>query len=101
MQVLLRRSDDRSDITCSICGLGFRLYWERSEIEEQEAMRPALQDCLREHHRSRNDKSGIVHPSAPFIVPEWPGPAQFSGAAMLGGLSGIRRIHRSPDPHKR
>jgi hypothetical protein len=32
-----------------------------------------------------------VHPDSPFNVPSWSGAPQFSGAALLGGLSTIRR----------
>jgi hypothetical protein len=89
MQVLLRKSEDRQDIKCSICGQGFRLYWERTSLAEQAAMRDILQDELVQHHS--DDKSRAAHPSTPFNLPSWPGPPQFSGAALLGGLSTIRR----------
>ena len=89
MQVLLRKSDDRQDIKCTICGQGFRLYWERTSLEEQAAMRTQLADELVLQHAS--DRSLAAHPSTPFNLPSWQGPAQFSGAALLGGLSTIRR----------
>ena len=89
MQVLLRKSDDRQDIQCSVCGQGFRLYWERTSQEERDTMRPLLLDELRKQHRA--DTSTAAHPTSPFNLPSWSGPAQFSGAALLGGLSTIRR----------
>jgi hypothetical protein len=89
MQVLLRKSDERKDIQCEVCGQGFRLYWERTSQAEQETMRPMLQDELRKQHRG--DASVTAHPASPFNLPSWSGSAQFSGAALLGGLSTIRR----------
>jgi hypothetical protein len=89
MQVLLRKSDDRQDIQCSVCGQGFRLYWERTAEAERDTMRPMLLDELRKQHRG--DTSTAVHPGSPFNLPSWSGSAQFSGAALLGGLSTIRR----------
>jgi hypothetical protein len=89
MQVLLRKSDDRQDIQCSICRQGFRLYWERTSLEEQASMRAIVLDELVQHHSA--DKTTAAHPSTPFNLPSWPGPPQFSGAALLGGLSTIRR----------
>jgi hypothetical protein len=90
MQVLLRRSEERQDVKCSVCGQGFRIYWERTATAEQDAMRTIVLDELRQHHA--NDQTDAAHPIAPFNVPKWQGAAQFSGAAMLGGLSTIRRV---------
>lgn len=90
MQVLLRKSDDRQDIECAVCGQGFRLYWERTSQAEQDMMRPMLLDELRKQHRGGDD-SIAAHPVSPFNLPSWSGSAQFSGAALLGGLSTIRR----------
>ncbi|WP_213805199.1 hypothetical protein [Granulicella sp. dw_53] len=90
MQVLLRKSDEREDIKCGVCGQGFRLYWERTSLEEQVIMREAVLEALSKQHGS--DFTSEVHPTAPFTVPEWSGSPQFSGAAMLGGLSGFHRI---------
>ena len=93
MQVLLRKSDEKHEIRCDVCGQGFRLYWERSSMDEQEAMRPAVLDELRQQHAdAASDPSPGAHPSGPFNVPRWSGSPQFSGAALLGGLSTIRRI---------
>jgi hypothetical protein len=78
---------------CDVCGQGFRLYWERNSVDEQEAMRPAVLDELRQQHAdAASDPSSDAHPSGPFNVPRWSGSPQFSGAALLGGLSTMRRI---------
>lgn len=92
MQVLLKHSEKSKDIECSICQQGFRVYWERSSMAERETMRAIIQGELRLHHRSRNDETHEAHPERPFNVPEWSGEHQFSGAALLGGLSGLHRL---------
>jgi hypothetical protein len=89
MQVLLRRSDEKQDLKCRVCGQGFRVYWERTSLEEQTAMRAIVLDTLDLQHAG--DGSPAAHPASPFNVPNWQGPPQFSGAALLGGLSTIRR----------
>ena len=95
MQVLLRKSanpDDpnaKQDVRCSVCNQGFRIYWERTSDSERAAMRVIVLSELKAQHT--NDLTTAAHPSALFNVPNWQGPAQFSGAAMLGGLSTIRR----------
>ncbi|MCU1323183.1 MAG: hypothetical protein JWM43_2832 [Acidobacteriaceae bacterium] len=93
MQVLLRKSDsnDQRDIECSVCGQGFRVYWERTSMEERAAMRQIVLDELSAQHAHSNDQSITAHPPSPFNVPKWTGSPQFSGAAMLGGLSGLHR----------
>ena len=89
MQVLLKKSDEKQDVKCKVCGQGFRLYWERTSLDEQADMRALLFDELSQHHAT--DKTAAAHPAAPFTVPSWSGPAQYSGAALLGGLSGMHR----------
>jgi hypothetical protein len=92
MQVLLRKSnekDDKQDVKCSVCGQGFRAYWERTSQTERDAMLTVIHDELRMQHV--DDSTASAHTASPFNVPKWQGPAQFSGAAMLGGLSTIRR----------
>src|SRR5271167_4117892 len=72
MQVLLRKSDEKHDLTCSVCGQGFRLYWERPVPAEQEAMRATVQEELRQHHSGvPADLSPAAHPASPFNVPSW------------------------------
>ena len=89
MQVLLRKSEEKQDLQCSVCGQGFRVYWERTSLEEQSAMRAIVLKELEQQHVG--DRTPAAHPAIPFNVPEWEGPPQFSGAALLGGLSTIRR----------
>jgi hypothetical protein len=89
MQVLLRKSEDKQDLQCRTCGQGFRVYWERTSLEEQVAMRSIVLKELDQQHAA--DSSPAAHPEAPFNVPSWQGLPQFSGAALLGGLSTIRR----------
>jgi hypothetical protein len=89
MQVLIRKSDEKHDLKCDMCGQGFRLYWERPSAEEQAAILPAVQNELREQHAT--DSTSAAHPDKPFNFPDWTGSPQFSGAALLGGLSTIRR----------
>ena len=91
MQVLLRRSEFRQDLQCNVCGQGFRLYWERTSPAERDTMRAIIQGELIRHH---DDKINSIdaHPARPFNLPEWSGEHQFSGAALLGGLSGVRRV---------
>ncbi|MDE3104812.1 MAG: hypothetical protein KGK08_06525 [Acidobacteriota bacterium] len=89
MQVLVRKSNEKQDIQCAVCGQGFRLYFERTSLEEQASMRAEVARELAHQHAT--DQTAAAHPASPFTWPEWQGPAQFSGAALLGGLSTIRR----------
>jgi hypothetical protein len=97
MQVLLRRSDDKQDIQCNICNQGFRLYWERSSPAEQATMRAIIEGELRQQHAT--DKTPAAHPAMPFNLPSWSGPPQYSGAALLGGLSDLYSSPRKPPEH--
>jgi hypothetical protein len=90
MQVLLRKSAQRHDIECSVCKQGFRVYWERTSQTERDTMRAIVQGELREHHAI--DPTSAAHPEAPFNLPAWSGAPQYSGAALLGGLTGLRRL---------
>ena len=92
MQVLLRRSDDKQDIQCSICNQGFRLYWERPSLAEQATMRAIILGELRQQHAT--DETPSAHPSMPFNLPSWSGPPQYSGAALLGGLPDLHPVAR-------
>jgi len=99
MQVLLKHSEEKKDIECSVCKQGFRIYWERSSASERETMRAIVQGELIRHHDNA-DKSADAHPKKPFNLPEWSGDHQFSGAALLGGLSGLRRVAPTPRQHR-
>jgi hypothetical protein len=94
MQVLVRKSEKHQDVHCTICGQGFRLYWERSSLAEQATMRSVILAELREQHapQNGNNQTPSAHPEVPFNLPSWTGSPQFSGAALLGGLSGVRRV---------
>jgi hypothetical protein len=96
MQVLLKKSVSHQDVQCSVCAQTFRVYWERTSTAEQDSMRSIILDELRGHHSPGNggDKATSAHPSVPFNVPNWGGPPQFSGAALLGGLSDMHRVPR-------
>ncbi len=93
MQVLIRKSDVKQDVQCSVCGQGFRLYWERTSLEEQRATLDAVHESLRQDHTT--DTTPAAHIDTPYTVPRWEGAPQFSGAALLGGLSGIHRAYTS------
>jgi hypothetical protein len=100
MQVLCKPTQTSPHIRCTVCGAGFQLYWERpSRIEQEQRLQEILR-VLEEHHTLRCEadsdaKDGLeaaatpldVHPQVAFTVPSWNGPAQFSGAALLGGFT--------------
>jgi hypothetical protein len=99
MQVLLKHSETKKDIECSVCKQGFHIYWERSSPAERETMRAIVQGELVRHHDNK-DNTHTAHPTKPFNLPEWGGEHQFSGAALLGGLSGLRRVVPTPRQHR-
>ena len=99
MQVLLKRSEEKKDIECSVCNQGFRLYWERTSPAERDTMRAIIQgELIRQHDNKINARD--AHPAKPFNLPEWSGEPQFSGAALLGGHSGLRRTAATPRHHR-
>src|SRR3954471_15826787 len=59
MQVLLKRSEEKKDIQCSVCHQGFRVFWERSSPAERETMRAIVLGELRQHHAT--DSSSAAH----------------------------------------
>jgi hypothetical protein len=83
MQVLLKRSEEKKDIQCSVCRQGFRIFWERTSPAERDTMRAIVQGELVRHHDG--DSTPAAHPAAPFNLPQWEGSPEFSGAALLGG----------------
>jgi hypothetical protein len=95
MQVLLRRSNFRQDIHCSVCGQGFRLYWELRSPSERATMRSIVIGELREHHSREqgDDKTAAAHPTDLFRLPTWLGSPQFSRTNMLA--SPESRVHRA------
>jgi hypothetical protein len=92
MQVLLRRSEFRQDIHCSVCGQGFRLYWELSSSPERATMRSIVLGELRDHHSREQggDKTPAAHPFDLFRLPTWIGAPQFSRAERLAGPTNVR-----------
>jgi hypothetical protein len=92
MQVLLRRSEFRQDIHCSICGQGFRLYWELSSPPERATMRSIVLGELRDHHSREQggDKTVSAHPFDLFRLPGWTGSPKFSRKTLLAGPSRSR-----------
>jgi hypothetical protein len=89
MQVLLRRSEFRQDIHCSVCGQGFRLYWEMSSIPERATMREIVKGELRDHHSMEQggDRTAAAHPFDLFRLPGWAGSPQFARSSLLAGAS--------------
>ncbi len=82
MQVLCKSSSSAADVSCSVCGQGFALYWERQTRTERAIALAEIGKTLRGHHR---DKSGPeAHPQSGFLVPESNGPAAIPGASVLG-----------------
>lgn len=84
MQVLCKPSDKSPDVSCPVCGKGFRLYWERSSSVQQTATLPKIHEALREHHDVADSP---CHPEKDFNIPSWSGLPQFSAAALLGGAT--------------
>jgi hypothetical protein len=82
MQVLCKSSNDAVETSCTVCGQGFLLFWERQTKTEKATALREIAKTLRSHHH-QNDEPG-AHPGRSFLVPEWNGPIAFSGAAILG-----------------
>jgi hypothetical protein len=84
MQVLCMVSnDERADVTCSICGQKYAVYYSRRSEAECESALLAVQETLLKHHVA--DATEAAHKADCFNVPEWNGPAHMSGAALLSG----------------
>ena len=85
MQVLCKSSNESNETietSCSVCGQGFRLFWERqSKAERAQAMKE-IGKTLRNHHKQSAGPD--AHPERGFLVPAWEGPVAYSGAAILG-----------------
>ena len=89
MQVLLRRSEFRQDIRCSVCGQGFRLYWELNSPAERATMRSIVLGELRDHHSREQggDQTSSAHPIDLFRLPSWTGSPKFARKTLLAGPS--------------
>jgi len=82
MQVLCKSSKDHVETNCSVCGQGFVLFWERQTKMEKATALKEVAKTLRSHHTRKDGPE--AHPDRSFLVPEWNGPIEFSGAAVLG-----------------
>ena len=80
MQVLCKKSEEKIDVRCAVCGAGFAMYSERRERAEQIRAQRMVEETLAAHH----ENSEGAHPEVGFTVPEWGGMAKYSGAALLG-----------------
>jgi hypothetical protein len=89
MQVLLRRSEIRQDIRCSVCGQGFRLYWELDSPAERATMRSIVLSELSDHHSREQggDTTPSSHPRDLFRLPSWSGSPKFARKTLLAGPS--------------
>ena len=82
MQVLCKSSNDATEVSCSVCGQGFVLFWERQTRMEKTTALREVATKLRSHHMQLEGRE--AHPERGFLVPEWNGPIAYSGAAILG-----------------
>ena len=110
MQVLLRRSEFRQDIRCSVCAQGFRLYWEQNSPSERATMRSIVLGELRDHHSREQggDETSSAHPFDLFRLPSWTGSPKFSRKTLLAGpsrppsdISKVVMISRPKQPSQR
>ena len=83
MQVLLKQSDFRQDLQCTICSQGFRLYWELNSAAERATMRNIVLGELRDHHslEQGGDSTKAAHPADLFRLPTWLSSPQFTRPA--------------------
>jgi hypothetical protein len=82
MQVLCKGTQGDPEMSCSICGQGFVMFWERQSRSQRAAATRAIQETLRNQHKMQ--KGPEAHPNGGFLVPEWKGTLAASGAAILG-----------------
>jgi hypothetical protein len=83
MQVLLRKSKSQQNLHCTVCGQGFRLYWEASSPAERATMRNIILGELRDHHsiEQSGDLTSAAHPADLFHLPGWPSPSHLAPSA--------------------
>jgi hypothetical protein len=82
MQVVCKSSKDHAETSCSVCGQGFILFWERQTKMEKATALKEVAKTLRSHHSNQDGPE--AHPGRSFLVPEWDGPIAYSGAAISG-----------------
>lgn len=82
MQVLCKTTSHAADVSCTVCGQGFALYWERHTRMERAQALHEIARTLRAHHGTKSGPE--AHPQRGFLVPDGRGPIAASGAAVLG-----------------
>ena len=82
MQVLCKSTHGNAETHCSVCGLGFVMFWERQSLTERRETLREMQRTLRNQHRSV--KGPEAHPNGGFLVPEW----NSSGPALAAAIPG-------------
>ena len=82
MQVLCKSTSVAPDICCSVCGQGFAIFSERQSKPERTLALQEIARTLRNQHTTASKWN--AHPTRGFVIPDWDGPAAFSGAAILG-----------------
>ena len=82
MEVLCKSTNGNAETQCSVCGLGFVMFWERQSRSERAEALSEIQKTLRNHHRSQ--KGPEAHPANGFHLPERNGSHAASGVAILG-----------------
>lgn len=82
MQILCRSSREVVDVSCSVCGQGFAVEWERQTKLERSQALVEIGRTLRSHHREIPGRE--AHPQRGFVVTEGNGPGAYSGAAIGG-----------------
>jgi hypothetical protein len=82
MQVLCKSTHGNAETHCSVCGLGFVMFWERQSLTERRETLREMQRTLRNQHRSV--KGPEAHPNGGFLVPEWNGFQPVSAPAIPG-----------------
>ena len=84
MQALcIRTAGEHCDVQCPCCGQQYSVYYSRLGKTECAECLELVRDALVEHHR--RSSLAAAHPSEPFNVPAWNGPAHASAAALLSG----------------
>jgi hypothetical protein len=82
MQALCIPAKENTDIACKICGARFTLAWSRRADAESADAREMIFNELAQQHLLHEGPS--AHSARAFTVPAWSGPAEVSGAALLG-----------------
>ena len=98
MQVLLKRTDEKKDIECTVCRQGFRLYWAPEAPAERATIRAIVESELSRHHDS-NDSTAAVHPTGHFSLPDWAAEPELAAAGYASSAATQTFARRlSPTP---